>query len=67
VRALFGRLGLPSAPSPGEVAASWSFVAADKKRAGTHIRLPVIRAPGEAKIERIGLDSLRDAVLGALG
>ncbi len=66
-RELFSRLGLPSAPSRSEIAASWSFVAADKKRVMTRIRLPVVVSPGVARIERISLDSLREAILGAFG
>ena len=65
-REILARLGLPSRPSRAAVAASWSFVAADKKRTLTRVRVPVVTAPGEARLERIELDSLRDAVLAAL-
>jgi len=65
-REILARLGLPSRPSRAAVAASWSFVAADKKRTLTRVHVPVVTGPGEARLERIELDSLRDAVLAAL-
>jgi 3-dehydroquinate synthetase len=62
--ALFGRLGLPTEPRPGEVSAAWSFVAADKKRARSAIRLPVVSAPGVACVKAIALRELERAALG---
>jgi hypothetical protein len=38
-------------------------VAADKKRAGGAVRLPVVVAPGEARVEQVRLESLHVAVL----
>jgi shikimate kinase/3-dehydroquinate synthase len=66
IRTLFKRLGLPSHASRTEVMAAWSFVATDKKRAQSRIRLPVIVAAGDARVERVEIEALREAVLGAL-
>jgi shikimate kinase/3-dehydroquinate synthase len=63
VAALLERLGLPAAAPAGELAASWPYVTADKKRAGTRIKLPVVTAPGVAHVEPIALDDLRRAAL----
>jgi 3-dehydroquinate synthase len=60
---LLGRLGLPIEPRAGEVAAAWSFVAADKKRARGHIRLPVVTAPGVADVRPISLRDFERAAL----
>jgi len=62
-RTLLGALGLPTRVERTELAASWPYVAADKKRAGSHLRLPVVAAPGEARVERVRLEALHLAVL----
>jgi shikimate kinase/3-dehydroquinate synthase len=64
-RSLLSALGLPVDVDPSELAASFSYVAADKKRARDAIRLPVVTAPGEAHVERVPIDALRLAALGA--
>jgi shikimate kinase/3-dehydroquinate synthase len=61
--ALLAALGLPVAVGREELAASWPFVFSDKKRAGDSIRLPVVTHVGEARLEKIRLTDLRDAVL----
>ncbi len=65
-RVLFGRLGLPSQVGRQEVVASFPYVAADKKRAGSTIRLPVVRARGRADIEVVDLGVFREAVVAAV-
>ncbi len=62
-RALFARLGLETEVPLAELTAAWPFVEADKKRAMTRIRLPVVTAPGEAHVRPVALDELRAAVL----
>jgi shikimate kinase/3-dehydroquinate synthase len=62
-RALLAALGLPTRIDAADIAASWAFVATDKKRTGAFVRLPVVTAPGEARLERVRIDALRDAVL----
>jgi shikimate kinase/3-dehydroquinate synthase len=66
-RALFARLGLETRIPAAELAAAWPFVEADKKRASTRIRLPVVTAPGESHVRPMALDELRAAVLAAPG
>ena len=62
---LFAALGLPVLAPPSDVAASWPFVANDKKRAGDAVRLPVVTAAGSSHVERINLAQLKDALLGS--
>ncbi len=62
--ALLARLGLPIAPADGELAASWSFVCADKKRSRDALRLPIVMAAGSSRLERVRIDAFRRAVLG---
>jgi hypothetical protein len=45
------------------MAAAWSFVQADKKRAGTSMKLPVVTAVGHVRVERVPLERLRQAAL----
>jgi shikimate kinase/3-dehydroquinate synthase len=66
-RRLFARLGLPSAPTRAQVAASWSFVASDKKRVRSLVRAPVVTSAGEGRVERIEIAALREAILAGLG
>jgi shikimate kinase/3-dehydroquinate synthase len=61
---LLSTLGLPARADRSELAAAWPFVAHDKKRQRGVLRLPVVTGPGRAHIERVPLDTLRDAVLG---
>jgi shikimate kinase/3-dehydroquinate synthase len=60
---LLTRLGLPSTVSSAELAAAWPFVGADKKRVGAAVGFPIVRAPGDARIESVPLDRLRRAAL----
>jgi shikimate kinase/3-dehydroquinate synthase len=62
-RALLSSLGLPTRVEASELAASWPYVASDKKRAGSMLRLPVVTAPGEAHVEKVRVDALHVAVL----
>jgi shikimate kinase/3-dehydroquinate synthase len=62
-RAILERLGLPTRAPRTELTASWPFVSADKKRANTRIRLPVVTAAGTASVRPIPLEELRAAVL----
>lgn len=64
VRRVLAALGLPTQPDPRELAASWPFVAADKKRVRDAVRLPVVVAAGAARLERVPLATLRRAVVG---
>jgi shikimate kinase/3-dehydroquinate synthase len=59
---LLHALGLPTRVDPAEIAASWPYVASDKKRAGSAVRLPIVESPGTARIERVRLDALRRAL-----
>jgi shikimate kinase/3-dehydroquinate synthase len=63
-RALLTALGLPVTVMTSELEASWHYVGADKKRARGAVRLPVVMAPGQARVERVPLGTLRDAVVG---
>jgi shikimate kinase / 3-dehydroquinate synthase len=62
--ALFAALGLPTRVDRAELTASWPFVGSDKKRSGDSVRLPVVTAPGMARVARVELSALRGAVLG---
>ena len=62
---LFAALGLPTTVTADDLAASWRFVAGDKKRAGSQLKLPVVTSAGIAHVEKIDLARLRAAVLGA--
>jgi shikimate kinase / 3-dehydroquinate synthase len=63
--ALFAALGLPTHVDRTELAASWPYVASDKKRSRDAVRLPVVTAPGKSHVARVDLAALRAAVLGA--
>ncbi|MCL2723456.1 MAG: 3-dehydroquinate synthase [Polyangiaceae bacterium] len=60
---LFRRLGLATHTSPEDIAASWPYVLADKKRAATSMKLPVVTGAGQGAVETISLDVLRAAAL----
>jgi shikimate kinase/3-dehydroquinate synthase len=62
-RSLFARLKLPTQVPRAELAAAWPYVLTDKKRAMTRIRFPVVAGPGEARLERVELETLREAAL----
>lgn len=62
VEALLARLGLPTRVSREEVAAAWPFVASDKKKDASFVKLPVVTAFGEGRVERVGLEELRAAL-----
>jgi len=62
-RSVLAALGLPVEAPRAELAASWSFVASDKKRVRDAIKLPVVSAPGVSRIERVRIDALRRAIL----
>lgn len=61
-RALLAALGLPTRVAGGELAASWPYVASDKKRARDAVRLPIVTGPGRAHVERVGLSALQGAL-----
>jgi shikimate kinase/3-dehydroquinate synthase len=61
--ALFAALGLPTAVDHAELAASWPFVASDKKRTKDAVKLPVVTGAGLSRVERVGFSDLRAAVL----
>jgi shikimate kinase/3-dehydroquinate synthase len=63
-RALLEALGLPALVEGAALHAAWPFVSSDKKRVRDAVKLPVVLAPGEARIERVELGALRGAVLG---
>jgi shikimate kinase/3-dehydroquinate synthase len=62
--ALFEALGLPTRVARDDVTASWRYVAGDKKRAGTQLKLPVVTAAGSSYVQRIELTRLRESVVG---
>lgn len=65
-RRLLDRVGLPTKVARSEVVAAWPFVAADKKRRGTRIRLPVVLDAGRAEVQPVDATKLRDATFLAL-
>jgi shikimate kinase/3-dehydroquinate synthase len=56
-------LGLPTHVPKGELAAAWPFVASDKKRVKSSVRLPIVKGPGEAHVSPVPLADLRRAIL----
>lgn len=62
--ALFEHFGLPTAGERATVDAAWRFVSSDKKRTLSAVKLPVVTAPGEGRVERVELAALRAAVTG---
>ncbi len=60
--ALLSALGLPTKIEHAELAASWPFVASDKKRVHGALRLPVVTGPGLARLEKVPLEALRRAL-----
>jgi shikimate kinase/3-dehydroquinate synthase len=62
-RALLLALGLSTSLDASELAAAWPFVHADKKRDGSDLRLPVVRAAGVATVERVSLELAQKTLL----
>lgn len=60
---LLGRFKLPTTVDAAVLAAAWPYVMNDKKRTRTAVKLPIVTAPGEARVERVELDALREALL----
>lgn len=60
--ALLERFGLPTTTEPSTVAAAWPYVLSDKKRTLSAVKLPVVTALGEARVERVEIAELRSAV-----
>jgi 3-dehydroquinate synthetase len=63
---LLARVGLPTRVTRDELLAAWPHVLADKKRSGDTVAQAVVTGSGEARVERIALDRLRDAVAATL-
>jgi shikimate kinase/3-dehydroquinate synthase len=61
-RALLAAMGLPTRVGAAELAASWPYVAADKKRARDAVRLPVVTGAGCARVEQVRLSALQGAL-----
>jgi shikimate kinase/3-dehydroquinate synthase len=59
---LLRRCGLPTSAAPEDVAAALPFLATDKKRARSAIKLPVVVTPGEGRVERVEIDVLSAAL-----
>lgn len=60
--ALFAKLGLPTTVDPAVVAAAWPYVMSDKKRTLSAVKLPVVTAPGEGRVERVEIEALRAVI-----
>lgn len=63
---LLTKVGLPTRVTRDELLAAWPHVLADKKRSGDTVAQAVVTGEGEARVERLALDRLRDAVAGVL-
>ncbi len=61
---LLQRFGLPTTVPASDVAAAWPYVLSDKKRALANMKLPVVTALGEGRIERVDIETLKRATLG---
>jgi shikimate kinase/3-dehydroquinate synthase len=62
---LLGALRLPTEVLASDLAAAWPYVGADKKRSRDSVRFGVVKRAGDARVEKIALAALRDAVLPA--
>jgi shikimate kinase/3-dehydroquinate synthase len=60
---LLAALGLPTQVPPSDLAAAWPYVAADKKRARDTVRFGVVCGAGDARVEKVTLTKLRDAIV----
>jgi shikimate kinase/3-dehydroquinate synthase len=58
-RDLLARLGLPTTAAPGELEASWGFVASDKKRSHGSIHLPLPALLGSTVVHKIPISALK--------
>ncbi len=61
---LFARFGLPCTADDATVEAAWPYVMSDKKRTLTAVKLPVVTAWGEGRVERVELAALKAALVG---
>jgi shikimate kinase/3-dehydroquinate synthase len=59
---LLAALGLPTRIEPAELAASWPFVASDKKRLRAGLRLPVVTGDGQARLETVPMQAFHRAL-----
>ena len=59
---IFEALGLPTRATREDLAASWPFVASDKKRTASAVKLPVVARVGAGAVIKVELDILRDAL-----
>lgn len=59
---LLGKLGLPFAVAPAELAASLPWIAADKKRRKSGLRLPVVSGIGAARVVDVPIATLTAAL-----
>jgi shikimate kinase/3-dehydroquinate synthase len=62
-RNLLSHLGLPTSASRRRLEGAWPFVAADKKRQRSFLKLPVVTRVGGAHVEPFSLGQVRDALL----
>lgn len=60
--ALFTRFGLPTTVPGSDLAAAWPWALADKKRSKTSVKLPIVTGWGEAHVEPVELDALKEAL-----
>lgn len=60
--ALLTRFGLPTTATMADVSAAWPHVMADKKRARSAVKLPIVTGWGEAHVEKVEFADLRDAL-----
>lgn len=61
--ALFRRLGLATSVPRATIEDAFLFVAKDKKRTATAIRLPIVTGAGQAHVVRVEIDALKGALL----
>jgi shikimate kinase/3-dehydroquinate synthase len=61
--ALLARFGLPVTAPDADVRAAWPYVASDKKRARSALKLPVVTGPGAARVEKVELTVLGRALV----
>ncbi len=60
---LLTRLGLPTRATRDELQAAWPYVLSDKKRVAAELKVPVVLGPGTARVEKIPVEALRNALL----
>jgi shikimate kinase/3-dehydroquinate synthase len=58
VRRVCSAAGLPTDASAEDLLASRAYFTTDKKRSGGALNVPIVRSPGDARVERIPLDAL---------